>query len=645
VTDNNPLREGVSSGETVDNRYTVISRIGSGGMADVYLAEDKQLGRRIALKVLHRRFAADQEFVERFRREASSAAGLQHPNVVQVFDRGDIDGTYYIAMEYLDGRTLKHLVRDEGQLEPARAVDITIQILRAARFAHKRGIIHRDLKPHNVIVDSEGRVKVTDFGIARAGASDMTETGAIMGTAAYLSPEQAQGHAVSAQSDLYSIGILLYELLTGQVPFDAESAVTIALKQVSETPVPPRELNPAVSPELEDVVLKALQKDPANRFVDADEFVAALDDVRDMPARPDVGQRTGPLTGIYPALTGVTYGPEEAPRRRLWRWLGALLLVLLLAGGAAAAYVLTRPAQKVVPGVVRFRDDVAQTRLSNEGFKVEQLNVTNPARVGTVIKQSPAGGTKVDEGSVVTITVSQGPGTADVPDVAGMTLPQAMKALKDRGFRVDFVQVFSETVEKGRVVDTRPPGRTQLNKGSKVTIEVSRGPETAPVPDVVGKTEGAARALLGDAGFEVTTTKQESDTQTPGTVISSDPAARTVRPKGTTVTLTVAKAPKTFAVPSVEGLGVDRALRRLSAKGFRFAVQERTTTLPDEDGVVLSQDPAGGTKLQKGDSVTLVVGKFDDSSLNPEGSPTPTPTAVTPTPTVATPTPTVTTTP
>src|SRR5919112_1258261 len=256
-------------------------------MADVYCAEDTQLGRRVALKVLYRRFAEDQEFVERFRREASSAAGLQHQHVVSVYDRGEWDGTYYIAMEYMHGRSLKNVIQQEAPLEPARAIDLTMQVLRAARFAHRRGVIHRDLKPHNVIVDDSGtspHAKVTDFGIARAGASDMTETGSIMGTAQYLSPEQAQGHAVSATSDLYSIGILLYELLTGRVPFEAESAVTIALKQVSEEPQPPRALNPDVSPELEDVVLRALQKDPARRFGDADEFVAALELVRDLPA-------------------------------------------------------------------------------------------------------------------------------------------------------------------------------------------------------------------------------------------------------------------------------------------------------------------------------------------------------------------------
>src|SRR5436309_132763 len=223
-------------------------------MADVFLVEDEQLGRKVALKLLHGRFAADPDFVERFRREAQSAAGLQHPNVVGVYDRGTYDDTYYIAMEYLPGRSLKQVIRQEAPLDPVRSIDIAIQILKAARFAHRRGVIHRDLKPHNVIVDDSDNAKVTDFGIARAGASDMTETGSIMGTAQYLSPEQAQGHMVAATSDLYSIGVVLYEMLTGRVPFDAESAVTIALKHVSEAPPPPRAINPAGPPDLDQVV-------------------------------------------------------------------------------------------------------------------------------------------------------------------------------------------------------------------------------------------------------------------------------------------------------------------------------------------------------------------------------------------------------
>src|SRR4051812_42653466 len=261
----------------VDERYSIINRIGSGGMADVYCAQDLQLGRKVALKLLYRRFAEDEEFVERFKREASAAAGLQHPNVVGVYDRGEWDGTYYIAMEYLEGRSLKQVLQEEGPLPADRAIDIVIQILRAARFAHQRGIIHRDIKPHNVILDEEGRAKVTDFGIARAGASDMTETGSIMGTAQYLSPEQAQGHAVTVGSDLYSVGVILYELLTGSVPFEGETAVAVAFKQVSAEPRPPSELNSAIPPALDAIVMRALAKDPAQRFADADEFIAALE--------------------------------------------------------------------------------------------------------------------------------------------------------------------------------------------------------------------------------------------------------------------------------------------------------------------------------------------------------------------------------
>src|SRR5579859_3788402 len=251
----------IEPGTLVDGRYRVDSRLGSGGMADVYLARDELLGREIALKVLHQHFTADTEFVERFRREASSAAALSHPNIVGIFDRGEWAGTYYIAMEYVAGRSLKAIVREQGPLDPAVAIDTVIQILRAARFAHRRGVIHRDLKPHNVILDEEGRARVTDFGIARAGASDMTLTGSIMGTAQYLSPEQAQGHPVTAGADLYSVGVILYELLTGVVPFEGETAVAIAFKQVSAEPRPPSELNPNVPPSLDAVVLRALAKE------------------------------------------------------------------------------------------------------------------------------------------------------------------------------------------------------------------------------------------------------------------------------------------------------------------------------------------------------------------------------------------------
>src|SRR6201996_4548498 len=352
----------------IDGRYRVVRRLGTGGMAEVFLAEDQQLGRKVALKLLHRRFAEDPGFVERFRREAQAAAGLQHPNIVSVYDRGAFDGTYYIAMECVPGQSLKQLIRREAPIDQVRAIDITIQILKAARSAHRHGVIHRDLKPHNVIIDDTDHAKVTDFGIARAGASDMTETGSIMGTAQYLSPEQAQGHAVSAASDLYSVGVVLYEMLTGRVPFDAESPVTIALKHVSEAPTPPSVLNPNVPPELEQTVLWVLNKDPADRPADADQLITVLEHCRQAITSAGAGQHTASMAAVAAAGAAARDAgladramrayrgnngtgemaalaePEDEPRRRRpWGWV--LLVVVLIAAAAAAAYLLSRPRQ------------------------------------------------------------------------------------------------------------------------------------------------------------------------------------------------------------------------------------------------------------------------------------------------------------
>src|ERR671931_311136 len=290
----------------IAGRYRLLGKLGSGGMADVWCAEDTMLDRRVALKFLLDRFAQDEQFVERFRREASAAAGLQHPNVVGVFDRGTVDGAHYIAMEYVEGASLKDLI-DRG-LSVGEAVEIVRQVLGGVKYAHDRGIVHRDLKPQNVLVDSEGRARVTDFGIARAGASEITQTGSVLGTAQYLSPEQAQGLPVTASSDIYSIGVMLYEALTSHVPFDADSPVTVALKQVSERPRPPSELNPQVSRALDGVVMRALAKDPANRFASAEEFRQALDAAEADPSGGGFGD-----TASYAAVVAAAGTPPPPP--------------------------------------------------------------------------------------------------------------------------------------------------------------------------------------------------------------------------------------------------------------------------------------------------------------------------------------------
>jgi serine/threonine-protein kinase len=285
-TENGPVvtgamtRTSCAHGTVVDGRYRVVDRIGSGATASVYKADDLLLGRSVALKVLHPGCADDDELVERFRREACCAAAMRHQHIVWVYDRGTWGGMHYIAMEYVDGRSLKTIARDEAPLAPQRAIELAVQLLRAAGSIHRRGIVHRDLKPHNVIVGRDGHLKVTDFGVARTGVSDITRTGSIVGSVHYVSPEQAQGHAVTAGSDLYAVGVILYELLTGRVPFEGDGVLTVALKHVTERPAPPTTFNPTISPALEAVVMRALEKDPARRFADADAFLEALECAR-----------------------------------------------------------------------------------------------------------------------------------------------------------------------------------------------------------------------------------------------------------------------------------------------------------------------------------------------------------------------------
>jgi serine/threonine-protein kinase len=629
------VSERLDTGTIVDGRYRIVNRLGSGGMADVYCAEDLQLGRRVALKVLYRRFAEDQEFVERFRREASSAAGLQHQHVVSVYDRGEWDGTYWIAMEYLEGRSLKRVIQEEGPLAPERAVDLAIQILRAARFAHRRGVIHRDLKPHNVIVDDEDRAKVTDFGIARAGASDMTQTGSIMGTAQYLSPEQAQGHAVSAQSDIYSVGIILYEMLTGRVPFEGESAVTIALKQVSEQPVPPSQLNSAVSPGLEAVVMRALAKDPAQRYPDADAMIAALQG-EEVPPTEATAIAAAPVAPAPPVLARepVVGGPPlpppvdpDAEGSRWWAWLLALLVVAGLI--VAAVLLLGNTKQVAVPDVVGASQAAAEKALRDKGFSTDSTFEASPRRQGEVIGQDPSGGAQADKGSTVHLTVSSGPGQAAVPSVAGLGRRAAAKKLTKAGFRVSEIEQNDDTVKKDHVIEARPAEGTPLDKGSTVTLVVSLGPEQVTVPDETGKTLDDARNDLENAGFKVSVTRQESDTADPDTVLAQNPAANTQQDKGSTVTLTVAKAPADAPVPDETGKQDTDAVSALQDAGFKVNITRQDTQNLDEDGIVLSQSPDKGT-AKKGSTVKIVVGRFNPNLQGDGGTTTPTSTTTTP---------------
>jgi eukaryotic-like serine/threonine-protein kinase len=644
----------------IDGRYRVISRLGSGGMADVYLAQDQLLGRQVAVKVLHHHFAEDHEFVERFRREASSAAALSHPNIVGIFDRGEWNGTYYIAMEYVAGRSLKAIVREQGPLDPTTAIDIVVQILRAARFAHRRGVIHRDLKPHNVILDEEGRARVTDFGIARAGASDMTLTGSIMGTAQYLSPEQAQGHMVSETSDLYSIGVILYELLTGVVPFEGETAVAIAFKQVSADPRPPSERNPALAPSLDAVVLRALAKDPAARYADAQELIVALEHEREalgaytaahtvaVPgghvhhARAPVSPAAGGLL-LAPAELGEEYAPPaprgDGRRRRALLWgLGAVAL----AAAVALVVLLTQPGSSVgVPDVVGQSEQAAGAALRQAGLNpVASLASSATVPSGLVVSQSPQAGADAKKGARVNIVVSQGPASAALTDVDGLSAAKAAAQLRKAGFKPTTKAQASSSVKTGLVIATEPPAGTEIQVGSSVTLLVSSGPAPVRVPDLVGQSQAAAEADLSNAELAVGTVNQKvSSTQTAGTVVAQSPTAGSSLHAGEKVGLTVAQAPKQVTLPNLVGAAEAAAVAALKHIGVNASKVTRATGEQAQVGVVLAQSPMPGSQVRKGATVLITVGV-----LAPETTPT-TSTPTTSTPTTSTPTTTTSTTP
>jgi len=622
----------VADNTVVDGRYRIVRRIGSGGMADVYAAEDTHLGRQVALKVLHRRFAQDQEFVERFRREARSAAGLQHPNVVGVFDRGEHDGTYYIAMEHLPGRTLKDVVSHEAPLPQERVIDLGLQILAAAGFAHRHSVIHRDFKPHNVMVDDGWNAKVTDFGIARAGASEMTETGSIMGTAQYLSPEQAQGHAVGGTADIYSIGVMLYEMLAGRLPFEGDSAVSVALKHLSETPAPISQLRPDVHPALESVVMAALAKDPAHRWQSAEEFAGGLEAAR---AQIESGEPVGRDTAEWaPAPVGVDSngdGPpgetghpvREGESRWPWFTIGAMALALLALLGFLALSGLLTGEKKDVPRVVGKPLLQARAQLERAGFEVQTERVRSDRDFDQVLDQDPDAGEEADEGSTVTVEVSNGPGNVLVPPVEGLTREQALRELNRSDLKVTTEDRPSDSVPEGRAIRTVPPEGTSLERGSRVRLFVSTGPELVAVPDVTGLSRESATDSLESEGFRVSVTEEASD-EPEDQVTAQDPAGGSEVDAGTRVTITVSTGPEQVSIPDVTGLSPADAVRELRDAGLRAVRRESPVLEESQDGIVVDQAPDVGVEADEGSAVVIFVGVLQEQdSLVPEEPKTP----------------------
>jgi eukaryotic-like serine/threonine-protein kinase len=643
-----------------DGRYRILRRLGSGGMANVYLAEDEELGRRVAIKILNDRHASDDQFVERFRREAKNAAGLSHPNIVSVYDRGQAEGTYYIAMEYLEGRSLKEEIVAEGPLPIATAIEITRQILRALGFAHRRGVVHRDIKPHNVMLadapgDGDPRFKVTDFGISRTTASQMTEAGSIVGTAQYLSPEQARGAPVDQRSDLYSVGVVLYELLTGKLPFNGETPLEIAMKHLSEIPKPPSELRPEIPADLDMVVLRALAKDPADRYENAEEMERDLARVAEggTVAAETAEAATAVLSGAGLADTAPTmisrrpvvapprppeyrsrYYDYEEPRRRrrpIWPWLFGILLAV--AAIVAGFYLwdtiqdeLNANQPVAVPIVEGMRQPLAVRRIRDAGLTPRVIGRSNDTVArGIVFDQEPDAGERIQKGNIVRIIVSTGKPRVEVPDVVGAREADALPTLRAAGLVPDAHDIFSEQ-PSGTVIAQDPKGGTSVVKGSTVRVNISKGQETTGLPNVLGVSFDSAAEQLRRSGF--TPIRRDVDSTEPaGTVIDMTPGPGTLQPPGTKVTLNVSNGNSTTSIPDVRGLDEATAQANLENDGWVVQVSDTPTDNPDEDGVVLSQTPTAGEQKAPGTRVTIFVGRFTGGDT--ETTPT-TPTPVTP---------------
>jgi beta-lactam-binding protein with PASTA domain/predicted Ser/Thr protein kinase len=633
-----------------DGRYLIARKLGAGGMANVYLAEDQELGRRVAIKVLDDRHASDEQFVERFRREAKNAAGLSHPNIVSIYDRGEAEGSYYIAMEYVEGRTLKELLVARGPSPVGIAIDYTRQILAALHFAHRNGIVHRDIKPHNVIVDGDGRVKVMDFGIARAGTSQMTEAGSIIGTAQYLSPEQARGAPVDRTSDLYSTGIVLYELLTGTVPFTGETPVEIAMKHLSQTPQPPSAVRPEVPRDLDYVVLRALAKDPAERYRTAEEMDSDLERIargigvsaETAEAATSVLSRTAvtdALTTVRPApatpttayTPGRYYEYDAPPRRRsFWPW---LLALLLLAGALVGGWYVYQGIQDqlsateavTVPDVEGIREALAVRQIRDAGLEPNvQRRPNSDVPRGIVASQDPEPPQRADRGTFVTIVVSSGKPKVTVPDVVGESRDDAVVELRDAGLDPNVVEINSPR-DAGTVLATAPSAGEVVVEGTRVRVNVSKGPRPIAVPNVVGQAYESAASTLQGAGFGVAREDVESE-EAAGIVVAQSPAAGSQQSRGSTVTLQVSEGPPTESVPDVTSQDEAQASVLLDEAGFAVEVQDQETDDESLDGLVISQDPPGGTELEQGETVTIVVGRF----VPPEEEEPPPPPTTTP---------------
>ncbi|NMO02623.1 Stk1 family PASTA domain-containing Ser/Thr kinase [Gordonia sp. TBRC 11910] len=633
----------MSTPHHLSGRYELGETLGFGGMSEVHFARDLRLHRDVAIKVLRADLARDPSFYLRFRREAQNAAKLNHPTIVQVFDTGEAetdDGPLpFIVMEYVDGDTLRDILRADGPLVPRQALTWMADVAAAMDFSHRNGIVHRDMKPANVMIDKSGAVKVMDFGIARAmndSTSTMTQTSAVMGTAQYLSPEQARGIKVDPRSDIYSMGCVLFELLTGQPPFTGDSPVAVAHQHVHEDPPLPSSLRGDLSPEIDSVILKAMSKNPANRYQSAADFRSDCIKVLTggKPSAPMImsdAERTGLIDTGPRALsrtdpktprvrrrdTDDDEVPPSGPRWYRRRSVMAIAAVLILLLGTLVVFHpwSSEPAQQVaVPAVTGMTSTQARDALQHAGFQIKQLDENSvDVAVGSATRTAPGGNVRADEGSEVTLYISIGPPRYGIPDLKGKTEAEAKDVLAKLGFtNVKSDKVDSTVDMKGKAINTTPPVGTSTPVNAAVVIHIGDGPKQVTIPDVTGDTVDQARSILTQAGLKMATI--DGDSELPeGQIVRTTPAIGTTVDGDSTVTVVVSRG-NMFIMPDLRGKTPAQAQAALTRAGWNNTTLTQTPRgvpigSPDS-GKVVSQSPAPGARANKDDAMTIGVGQM-----------------------------------
>ena len=550
-------------GRILGNRYEIIEKVGNGGMATVYKATDLVLKRYVAVKVLRDEFTTDEEFIKRFETEAQSAARLVHANIVSIFDVGVDNGIYYIVMELIQGKTLKEIIVEErGPLPWKWSVNVAIQIASALEMAHRNNIIHRDIKPHNIIITEDGVAKVTDFGIAKAVSnSTITAFGTTIGSVHYFSPEHARGGYTDAKSDIYSLGVVMYEMVTGKVPFDADTPVSVALKHMQEDPVPPIELNPHLPEAVNKIILKALKKDPMLRYQTATELLQDLKMALKNPSGDFVDETDyDPTAKTQKISTQDVENMQKNSRKKednkfvafikehkvFSVFIGLILLFFIAFGGTMLVLKVTNPKEVEVPNVVGSTREEAQQKIEGAKlkFEVSSEEYSADTEENHVISQDPAyleSYNKVKEGSTVKVVISKGTEKTKVPNVKGKEKDEAVQLIEDAKLKAEVVEETSKTVKEGYVISQETDANTEVNAGDTVKLHVSTGTEKATVPGVVGKSQDEAKKALQDLGFVVTVTNAEDSSKENGTVLKQSLDEGQSVEKGSAITITVNK--------------------------------------------------------------------------------------------------------